>query len=87
MPVTRPNPDGSHGKLFETYHLNEHGNIMGDSQEKTVLRAPVAVVICVYNEEWYSLKRSLVSLAGTPDKSGNFDETIMFLDTRTLRRA
>ena len=50
---------------------------MGDSQEKPVHRATVAVVICVYNEEWYSLKRSLESLAAIPDRSGNFDEAII----------
>ena len=75
--VTRPNADGSHGKLFNSYHLDEHCKIMGDLHEKIVHRATVAVVICVYNEEWYSLKRSLVSLAATPDKSGNFDKTII----------
>ena len=50
---------------------------MGDSQEKTVHRATVAVVICVYNEEWYSLKRSLKSLGALPDRSSKFDETII----------
>ena len=50
---------------------------MGDSREKTVHRATVAVVICVYNEEWYSLKRSLESLAAIPNRSGKFDETII----------
>ena len=65
----RPNQDGSHGNLFNIYHLHEvcdelNGtrDIFYSPPEKTVQRSSVAVVICVYNEEWYSLRRTLDSL-------------------------
>ena len=77
VPANRPNQDGSHGNVFNAYHLDEHSNIMNDSLEKTVLRAPVAALICVYNEEWYSLQRSLESLAAIPGRNGDFDKTIV----------
>ena len=77
VPGTRPNHDGSHENLFNVFHIDEHYNIMKNSPEKTVHRAPVAALICVYNEEWYSLQRSLESLAAIPDKKGNFDQSIV----------
>ena len=81
VPATRPNWDGSHGNLFTMYHLAEHCNSMNGSleifshypPEKTVHRASVAALICVYNEEWYSLQRTLDSLAPPPNKNGDFD--------------
>ena len=77
VPVTRPNHDGSHGNLFNVFHIDEHSSIMNDSPEKTVYRAPVAVLICVFNEEWYSLQRCLESLAAIPNKKGDFDPSII----------
>ena len=81
VPATRPNQDGSHGNLFNMYHLDEHCNSMKDTRdifsyfppEKTVHRASVAALICVYNEEWYSLQRTLDSLAPVPNKNGDLD--------------
>ena len=81
VPATRPNRDGSHGNLFNMYHIDEHCNSMKDTPEifssfipeKTVHRASVAVLICVYNEEWYSLQRTLDSLAPVPNKNGDLD--------------
>ena len=74
--VIRPNQDGSHGNLFNTYHLQEvcvelNGNwdILYSPPEKTVHRSPVAVIICVYNEEWYSLQRTLDSLTSPLEES------------------
>ena len=37
----------------------------------------MAALLCVYNEEWYSLQRSLESLAVIPNKNGAFDQTIV----------
>lgn len=78
--VIRPNQDGSHGNLFNTYHLqevcielNRNWDILYSPPEKTVHRSPVAVIICVYNEEWYSLKRTLDSLTFPLKKSVDSD--------------
>ena len=81
VPDTRPNVDGSHGNLFNMYHRDENCNVMNDtleifshfSPEKTVHRSPVAALICVYNEEWYSLQRTLDSLAAPSNKNIDFD--------------
>ena len=68
MPDARPRHDGRHSSLFNNYPLGEHCGPR---------RTDVAVVICVYNEEWYSLQRSLESLAVIPNKNGEFDPTIV----------
>ena len=61
LPDTRPDSGGSHADFFAA---------------DGVVRASVATIICVYNEEWHSLNRTLQSLGAAPHPNGNFDVTI-----------
>ena len=74
VPSTRPQDDGSHSILFDHYHLDECRGPLNDPIAREVVRADVATVICVYNEEWYSLQRTLESLAVIPNKKGQFEQ-------------
>ena len=44
---------------------------------EVVHRSSVALLICVFNEEWYSLQRSLESLGVIPNKNGDFNKNIL----------